>query len=289
MKQKKRKTFYNWLTNRYQLIIRNEENFAEKTTVSFNYARVIVISFVVFALVFISSLYIGKYFLSKWYNPDYEGQQRRKEFAKLITKIEELEKIEKQNDEYIRVFKKMLMGGEDIKEVTSNAKTVEKIPIEKLNLDTLSTLDKKIREEYETVMQSNNIEDNTAQSSEEGYFPSPITAGKKIQEYDKKKDQLGISYHTKGNADVKSIEDGKVMSVTYSEINGWIVSIQHKNNIVSIYKYLQAKKIKKGQQIKSGEVIGKTIEPEGDKTVNFAIELWLNGGPMNPEVFIEKI
>ena len=72
---KPKKTLSNWLTTRYQLIIRNEENFAEKTSAGFTYSKVILFSVILFATIFVLSLFMVKTVLEKWFDPKYEQME----------------------------------------------------------------------------------------------------------------------------------------------------------------------------------------------------------------------
>ena len=50
MDRKKNSQVYNWLTKKYQLIIRNEADFSEKSTISYNYGKAIMFAFFIFTV-----------------------------------------------------------------------------------------------------------------------------------------------------------------------------------------------------------------------------------------------
>lgn len=56
----------------YQLIIRNENNLAEKSTISFTYSRLLLISTSIFFLIFFGGLLLSKTLLSRWLDPMYK-------------------------------------------------------------------------------------------------------------------------------------------------------------------------------------------------------------------------
>lgn len=65
--------------------------------------------------------------------------------------------------------------------------------------------------------------------------------------------------HTKMTLDdIVAIEDGVVVNVSYDSKSGYYVFIKHLSNMKSFYCHLQKKSIpvKKGQQVKAGDVIG---------------------------------
>ncbi|MDZ7650832.1 MAG: hypothetical protein U5K54_28885 [Cytophagales bacterium] len=66
---KPKKTISERLTTKYQLVIRNEENLAEKSTIGFTYAKVMVITASLFLILFAFSLFLSKTLLAKWFDP----------------------------------------------------------------------------------------------------------------------------------------------------------------------------------------------------------------------------
>jgi hypothetical protein len=89
-----KKTLSSWLTTRYQMIIRNEENFAEKTSVAFTYSKIILFSVLIFILFLVISLLLVETVLEKWFDPKYEqmvlnqqlyGLALRKWIAKIVS------------------------------------------------------------------------------------------------------------------------------------------------------------------------------------------------------------
>ncbi len=57
------------LNTKYQLVVRNEEHLAEKSTISFTYLKLLIISTSAFLLIFISSLILSKTLLFELFNP----------------------------------------------------------------------------------------------------------------------------------------------------------------------------------------------------------------------------
>lgn len=282
MKQRNRKTFYNWLTNRYQLIIRNEENFAEKTTFGFNYARVIALGFIFFVLVFIASLYFGKYFLSSWYEPDYIVNEQKKMLADLAAKEDEYEKQALEKDHYIKLVKLMMIGGETFNEVIDTTSNLSNIDLSKFSLDTVFYLDRNIRAEYNQVEVAPEID-------EEGYvdlqFDSPVKSPNAIKNFDEDKGKYQLILEGKAQSKVKNIDDGIVLVSGNNKELGNFIIIQHSNNILSKYSGLKSILKKDHTFVKAGEEIAEAGELENGKTKTI-FELHINGNPVNPLPYI---
>ena len=72
--KKRQKRLSERLTTRYQLVIRNENNLSEKSTIRFTYARVLVISVSYFAVILIVSIFLSKTLLRKWAEPIHKNK-----------------------------------------------------------------------------------------------------------------------------------------------------------------------------------------------------------------------
>jgi murein DD-endopeptidase MepM/ murein hydrolase activator NlpD len=70
------------------------------------------------------------------------------------------------------------------------------------------------------------------------------------------KSHQGIDYAAKIGTPVVAAGNGKVIKSTYNKYNGNYVFIQHGNGIVTKYLHFSKRKVKKGQRVKQGQLIG---------------------------------
>jgi hypothetical protein len=96
-----KKTLSSWLTTRYQMIIRNEENFAEKTSVAFTYSKIILFSVLVFILFLVISLFLVETVLEKWFDPKYEQMVLNQQLYGLALKVDSLAQEVDRKDRFI--------------------------------------------------------------------------------------------------------------------------------------------------------------------------------------------
>lgn len=98
---------------------------------------------------------------------------------------------------------------------------------------------------------------------------------------------LGVGIQSSPNAPVTAIDDGTVVSVAEGE-RGSVVTVQHFNGFVSVYRNLAQVLVVKGQSIKSRQVVGYNAMPSvGDRTNPLVeVELWHEGRAVDPEVYI---
>ena len=100
----------------------------------------------------------------------------------------------------------------------------------------------------------------------------------------------GIDYEAKKGENVTSVWDGTVQNVYMDMFWGYTVEIVHDGDLISVYKNLDKKiLVKKGESVKSGQVIGKvgdTATVEEREVPHLHFELWTGGEPINPHSYI---
>ena len=109
-RRKSRKTLSNWLTNRYVLIVRNEENFAEKSTFSFSYAKLIVFVFAIFTVFLFVSLYLVKSILAQWFDPRHIQIETNNKLIELSMNVDSLAEAVETKDLFIENLRRIIEG-----------------------------------------------------------------------------------------------------------------------------------------------------------------------------------
>lgn len=284
-----KKTLSNWLTNKYLLIIRNEENFAEKITFSFNYARVFLLSAIVILIILSVAIYLVTMALEKWLDPRHAQMVADRQVVELSMKLDSLEDEVKNKDLYIENVRKII-AGEEIK------------PIQEANVETelkpadLSENIEPIDSQFRASFEGSELSEITAlpitvSSSvyelRELYLFNPIDGYDVVDGFNPKKDHFGIDIVAKENEPVMSVADGVVIMSSWTLDGGYIIAIQHSGNLISVYKHNSELFKNVGNFVASGEVIA-TIGNTGELTSgpHLHLELWHNGNPVNPLEYI---
>lgn len=92
----------------------------------------------------------------------------------------------------------------------------------------------------------------------------------------------GIDYAARTGTPVMAAGNGKVIKSGYSRFNGNYVFIQHGNTYVTKYLHLNKRKVKTGQKVKQGQMIG-TVGATGRVTgPHLHYEFLVNGVHRNP-------
>ena len=98
----------------------------------------------------------------------------------------------------------------------------------------------------------------------------------------------GVDFGSGMNAQVYSAADGRVKLAQYSNSFGnWII-VEHSNGYTSVYAHLNSFKVKKGDVVKKGELIGLTGSTGRSTGPHLHYEVRLNGTPINPEGYLAE-
>ncbi len=100
----------------------------------------------------------------------------------------------------------------------------------------------------------------------------------------------GVEYKGSDNFDVVSILNGTVISIKNDNILGNVVEVRHDNDMISVYQSLSDVKVTENQEIKQGDIIGKSGTNNISKSLgdHLHFELIINGQNVNPEEYYNK-
>ncbi len=98
---------------------------------------------------------------------------------------------------------------------------------------------------------------------------------------------FGVDVIAPKNEAVVAILKGTVIYQNWSPTDGHVIHIQHKKNLLSIYKHNSEVLKNTGEFVDAGEpiaIVGNSGEHSTGPHLHF--ELWHNGYPIDPEMFI---
>ena len=286
---KSRKTFSSRLTNRYLLIVRNEEDFAEKTTYTFTYAKLILFIVLTGVILFIASLFTVSTLLEQWFDPRYAQAEANRQLIELSLAVDSLEVEVERKNEFIRTFQHIVRGDSVMDTESSylaqagDRKTEE---VGKASTE-ISEIDAQFRQEFEeSDIGLLTVSGASANQLDELFFFSPLP-GIISAPYSTKNSHYGVDIVSKKNEPIKSIADGTVLLASWTQDAGYVIAVQHRSNVISVYKHNSSLLKKSGDFVSAGDVIA-IIGNTGELTTgpHLHFELWYNGNPMNPEEFV---
>ncbi|MCW5908209.1 MAG: M23 family metallopeptidase [Chitinophagales bacterium] len=277
------------LKNRFRFVVLNDDTFEEKFSLTLTRTNVwVFMSTVAVTLIFLTTAAIV-YTPLKYFIPGFGDYNYRSDILRLQFQTDSLEQAMYGRQIWMENLMNIALGNVD----TSLPSPDKPGNFDKasIKLNEVSETDKKLRKEVENE-ENYALRFGTAAGSaivEEVklmHMLAPVD-GYVTESYDAQKEHYGIDIAVKENASVKAVLDGKVISATYTVETGYVITVQHRNNLVSFYKH-NAKLLRKpGDMVKAGDVIafaGNSGETSTGPHLHF--ELWHEGKSLNPKDYI---
>ena len=294
-KNKKASKFRDWF-NRVQekkrIIILDVDNYEEKrsyTTSKFNVFILlsfftILLGFLTFALISYSSL---KNLIPGYPNPTQQQEIKNKSIIIDQKLTELLSKTEKEKS-YINNVMQILNGSIPINEKDTSWKKIN--PNANSNTNEISSSEKSMREKVQN-REKFDIDVIPGGALKSEVLPElllfPPIKGEITNKMNISSGHFGVDIIAPKNEAVSSILNGTIIYHNWSPTDGHVVHIQHKKNLISIYKHNSEILKEIGDFVESGEpiaIVGNSGEHSTGPHLHF--ELWHNGYPLDPEIFI---
>jgi len=122
-------------------------------------------------------------------------------------------------------------------------------------------------------------------------FPAPFPVkGTQTRGYQAENGHYGIDIAATQHEAVHAVADGAVINKTWTVSYGYVMYIQHSGGFISVYKHCNELLKDEGDIVVRGEVIG-TVGNTGvlSSGPHLHFELWKNGIPLNPNLYLEKL
>jgi len=286
IKNSRWKIFTNQLRNKYRLVILNDDSFAEKFSLRLSPLGLIILIGAVTIVMTTLVISLVAFTPLREYIPGYGNVDDRIAILKISAKADSLESTLSSRDWYmnnlLNVFSGKVEGktAKPTKDSTGKYKSIDIKPSES---------DLKLRKEIE----SNQIQSTSDKVSayklnvlSNFFFFSPVK-GVITSSYNIREEHFGVDIVAKEDELIKATLDGTVIFVGFTTDDGYVIQIQHSNNLTSVYKHNSAITKKLGDFVKAGEpigVIGNTGENSKGSHLHF--ELWYNGFAINPQDYV---
>jgi murein DD-endopeptidase MepM/ murein hydrolase activator NlpD len=289
------------LRDHYRLILMNEDSYQEVGSLRLTPLNVyIFFSSIIVATAIIVTLLI-MYTPLKRYIPGYGDMARTREIAELKGKVRSMEKEIKANNTYHENLRNILNG--DMVALSKSDTEIRDTDL--IDVDSMMADVDRIKEDdilrsvvaSETTLPVRSSSPAGGGSIKEAYVPetplekvffmSPLSGGDVTSPFNIEKEHLGIDVSGVKNSAIRATHDGVVISAGFTVETGHSIAIQHKDNVITIYKHNSVLLKKAGASVKQGEaiaIIGNTGEQSTGPHLHF--ELWYRGRPVNPADYI---
>ncbi len=283
-----KKKFQDWVESKFLFVIRKEQDFAVVTSFSVSAFSVVLIVVLLFLTLFGVSLILSKTLLKQWFDPEYAESENLSRILMLSETVDSLAVEIAQKDLYVLNLQRIIRGeAEDNPELAKDTSVSSGDAKSDIRSFEASEETKKILEEFRgTPMDLGSVRATSSDAFSQIYFFPPLK-GLVTAAFEPQKNHFGVDVVTKDNEPVKTIADGTVFFTSWTLETGYVIAVQHANELISIYKHNSVLLKTVGDVVKGGEIlsiIGNTGELTSGQHLHF--EMWYRGTPLNPQEFI---
>jgi murein DD-endopeptidase MepM/ murein hydrolase activator NlpD len=285
-KTSKKGKFRERITNKFRLVVLNEDTFEEQFSLKLTILNIFVLSGVFsIILVTLTTVFIA-YTPIREYIPGYSSTKLKRKASKLVIEADSLQNKLLFLENYTKSLIPILLGEQPISTIDFDSLKINSKPIhideKRLNA---SKNDSLFREKVERKDRFPLFD--KAENKIDIVFFAPIT-GNITQEFNITNKHFAIDISQTTGTPVKAIEDGRVIFSEWTTETGYVLIIEHGTGFISVYKHNGILLKKQGDFVKSGEAIA-TVGSTGELTTgpHLHFELWYNGHPVNPINYID--
>lgn len=280
-----RKKLIEKLHSRYRLIIYNDTTFQSVWSMKltrmkvFSFTSLLSATIVILVILLIAATPLREYI------PGYPKAEYRQMLIHSALLVDSLENELRMRDQFFQSIKTIMEG--DVPEnplmETDTVRKPANVSFETMNFD--SIFQDKILEEQLSLSLSG--ERSVTNEISRMHFFLPVK-GIVSNHFDSSSGHFGVDLVSNPNARISSVLNGTVIISDWTLETGYIIAIQHENNLISMYKH-NAELLKKiGDKVNAGEaiaIIGNSGELSTGPHLHF--ELWYNGIALDPQKYID--
>lgn len=284
-KVKKGKEIKKKLLHKYRLVILNESTFEEKISFKLNRLNVFVTgSLFVIALIGLTILLIAFTPLRE-YIPGYSSTRLKKQATELTYRTDSLVNILNYTNRYLDNIRKVLKGDIENNEINRDS-LFEQYRLDPSTIDLTPTKEDFTLRAQVALEDKYNLFERNLESSGLVLF-SPLN-GVLSQTYEAEKKHYAIDIVAPKDTPVKAVADGTVIFAEWTVETGYVIILEHKDGLISVYKHNGSLNKGQGDVVRAGEVLA-SVGNTGEYTTgpHLHFELWSNGSPMNPLDYID--
>lgn len=284
MQEKEKKKFISKIKSKYRLVILNDASFEEKFSFRLSPLNLFILTFsaALFLVLLVSVIII--YTPLRESIPGYTDVSLREDLTRQVLKTDSLEKELMQNKQYLANISAILKGEEPKALVNDSVIS----PVEEEPNPSLRSKEDSLLRDYVEREESYSLEsETTGEPSNSQLFYFPPLLGTLTNGFNPSEEHFGVDIVAPKDEAIKATLAGTVIFADWTVETGYVIQLQHANNLNSIYKHNSVLLKKTGDVVNAGEaiaIVGNTGKLTSGPHLHF--ELWQDGIPIDPTKFI---
>lgn len=273
------------LKYKYKLSVINETSYEEVFNFRLSQLHVLTALSVLAVILVVLTILLIAFTDLREFIPGYPDGNMRQMIAQNALRVDSLENELLKRDHFFKSIRLVLNGGDTTSLERSREDTA------RYRNDTIRFQISEQENEFRAAIEERerfNLSLGMKEQNHDYYHFFPPVEGIVTQSFDEKKRHYGTDIVAKANAKVAAVLDGVVIFTDWTVKTGYVIQVQHTNDLISVYKHNSILLKKQGDYVRAGEVlgvVGNTGEESSGPHLHF--ELWRAGNPLNPENFIK--
>ncbi|MBN2779391.1 MAG: M23 family metallopeptidase [Bacteroidales bacterium] len=273
---KRKNKLLKWFGKKFQIIVYHGKSYDVLRKMRFNRFGLMMVFVGIFVIMFAGLSAIVVYTPVKQLIPGYPDKETRRLIYENAIRTDSLVLELEKRDVYLQMLRDALFNDVPIDEDYV-------VPVENLT-------EEQIKEFNNPSYERQTIEDKTTYYVDKSeVLPDlfPPIKGMVVSSYNKSEGHYGTDIASAGETMIRATLRGVVLLSDYTVETGYTIIIQHKYDLVSVYKHNKSSFVRAGQFVETGEnicVYGDSGENSSGEHLHF--ELWRNGVSLNPEDYI---
>ncbi|MCU4174590.1 M23 family metallopeptidase [Carboxylicivirga sp. N1Y90] len=287
-KVEKGKKLVQKLRFKYRLAIFNEQTYEEVFGMRLSRLNVFVTIGVSSILLIISVIFLIAFTGLREYIPGYPSGKERRLLIQNAQRVDSLILEIDRRDRFFKDIRAIVSGDVPAgakQEDEENASPVDnsKISFKKSEEDSLFREQVEREEKFNLAV----FEGNSRKFELEHSFLFTPIKGVVVNKFGDSKGHYGVDIVTKEGERVSAVLDGTVVFTGWTVETGYVIQIQHTNNLISLYKHNERLLKSMGDQVQAGEAIAR-VGNSGELTTgpHLHFELWYNGVALDAEQYM---
>ena len=279
--KKQNKTFLKRIFNDYKVVVSSEDTFEEKLSFRANKINAFIIVLLYSIILIAFTISIVFFTQLREMVPGYSSSDLLNRAIYLTKKTDSLEQQIALNNKFYKSIEDVLSGNVD-EFILRDELSIDSNLINSDIFTISPNLQDSILRQYVENEDKFNLTNNELIIENKMFF-SP-NKGEITQNFNYNENHFAIDIAADIGTPVKSVLDGKIIFSEWSLETGYVVVIDHGENIISVYKHNSKTLKEQNDFVQAGEVIaysGNQGNLSSGPHLHF--ELWKNGTPIDPE------
>jgi murein DD-endopeptidase MepM/ murein hydrolase activator NlpD len=275
------------LKDKYRLIIYDDNTFEEVGYIRLKGFNLLWIMGALGTILVALTVLLISYTSVRELLPDYPSSKLHRIIVMNALKLDSLEHEIEIRDKYFSNLNNIISGKSTDDNIISNRDTLKSknIKFSKSNKDSLFRKQIEKEEQFNLNFAVQPRQQSSTNLSQSHFF-TPLR-GVVTNSFNPAINHYGVDIVAGPNEVIKAVLEGTVILSSWTLETGYIIEIQHENNLISVYKHNAEVFKKVGSHVQAGEAIA-IVGNSGELTTgpHLHFELWYNGSPINPEDYI---